>query len=84
MMGLLMEDIQSKWRSSKETVLDMRVSMEQTINCLNSVDDNFDWEHSLFNKCFEVIGVVSEWLSDENLKGDPRRVRLWDPMIRKH
>ena len=58
--------------------------MEHTINYLNSVDDNFDWEHSLFNKCFEVIGVLTQGLSDENLKGDPRKVRLWDPMIRQH
>ena len=84
MMGLLMEDIQSKWRISKEAILDMRVSMEQTINCLNNVDDNFDWEHSLFIKRFEVIGVSTHGLSDENLKGDPRKVRLWDPMIKQH
>ena len=84
MMGLLMEDIQSKWRSSKEMILDMHVSMEQTINCLNNVDDNFDWEHSLFIKRFEVIGVSTHGLSDENLKGDPRKAHLWDPMIRQH
>ena len=34
MMGLLMEDIQSKWRSSKETILDISLSMEHIVDGL--------------------------------------------------
>ena len=45
----------------------MRVSMQQTIDGLNILDDNFDWDHSLFCKCFEVVEVTVQGLFDENL-----------------
>ena len=37
MIALLMEDIQVKWRNSKETVLDISLSMEQIVDGLNRV-----------------------------------------------
>ena len=41
MLGLLMEDVQAQWRNSKAIALEMTLSMEQIVDGLNSLEDNF-------------------------------------------
>ena len=49
--------------------LDMFVRMEQTIDSLYNLDNNFDSENSLFGRRFEAIGVAPKGLSNEKFMG---------------
>lgn len=52
-----MEDVHVQWRNSKALALEMIVAMEQTIDGLNGLEDNFAWSLTLLNKCFEAVGA---------------------------
>ena len=48
-------------------VLDMCMIMEQTLDGLNNLNNNFDWDNSLFRRNFEVVGVAMQELSNQKL-----------------
>ena len=68
-MGLMLKDIQAKWRNSKATILEMRVSLEKTMAGINILDDSFEWGHSLFDKRSKTVGVSVHGFFEEKLLG---------------